>query len=154
MGFRVKSEVGAISFSGEGEGLKTHSAGTTPGRKAMTGKERRAMSQPLRCHLKKSWHSLSRLSQSCFGRRGPLQKLPGLVVLRGVTHQAMNLQQAGPPTVTSTVFYECICLLTARLSYWGLSREEQCLKTVGGISHSTYMHWIWTVHPGSLVSHL
>lgn len=88
----------------------------------------------LSCHLQKAWQFLSCLSQSCFGRRGHIQKLycwyPELVVLRGMIHQTMNspVSRAFNQLFLLCFVNVCICLLTPMLSYQGLSREEQCLN--------------------------
>ena len=112
----------------------------------------------LSCHLQKTWHSLSRLSQSCFGRRGHLQKLycwhPGLVVLRGMTHQGMN-----SPVGSASNSYFC-CVSWMFVFVWsplgwvtGACLGRNSAWTVGGVSHSAWMHWIWTIPAGSLASH-
>lgn len=88
----------------------------------------------LSCHLQKTWQSLSSLSQSCFGRRGHVQKLycwyTDLVLLRGMIHQTMNspVRRASNQSFLLCFMNVCICLLTPMLSYQGLSRDEQCLN--------------------------
>lgn len=88
----------------------------------------------LSCQLQKAWQFLSCLSQSCFGRRGHVQKLycwyPELVVLRGMIHQTMTspVSRAFHQLFLLCFVNVCICLLTPMLSYQGLSREEQCLN--------------------------
>ena len=88
----------------------------------------------LSCHLQKTWQSLSSLSQSCFGRRGHVQKLycwyPDLVLLRGMIHQTMNSpeRRASNQSFLLCFVNVCICLLTPMLSYQGLSGDEQCLN--------------------------
>ena len=88
----------------------------------------------LSCHLQKALQFLSCLSQSCFGRRGHIQKLycwyPELGVLRGMIHQTMNspVSRAFNQLFLLCFVNVCICLLTPMLSYQGLSREEQCLN--------------------------
>lgn len=56
-GLREKSEVGAILIVllwGRCKGLWTQRARTDPGKKAMKGRERNALSQCLSCHLQKT----------------------------------------------------------------------------------------------------
>lgn len=72
LGLRRKSEVGTVLILllwGGWRAVDSHT-GTAPDRKgSLKGRERRAVSQLLSCHLQKTQHSLSRLSQSCPGRR-------------------------------------------------------------------------------------
>lgn len=124
----MKWEPCSFSSSEEVRGLWTHVAGTSPGRKAVKEKERRAVSH--------RWDSIyGKLHTLCPAvsikswKKGLLQRLycwlPGHIVLRGVTHQAMNHEPSSRQVLQQ---FKCVCVCVYLSTYHQAELLGVCLE--------------------------